>query len=331
MVGGDGVDRAVGEPRFHRRHVGVGTQGRVDLERGVERLTLAVGEREVVRRDLGRDRDAPVLRVAHEVDGGRGRQVEEVDGRAGELGEQDVPGDDGRFGRLRPARDPEAAGPRAFVHVPAGGERRVFGVLGDDGAGQRMGVLERAPHDAGVGDTSTVVGEDADTEGVELPHRRELPAATTLGDAARRHHVARRLAACGEHGRDDGGVVERRLRVRHGDDGGEASESGGAGAGFDRLRLFVAGLAQVGVQVDEAGHDEAPGGVEYGRAFDTPAHGGDDAALDEDVRDPVAGRVDDASAFDHELVRTVRQPDLPSRGVTRGPPSVRRPRWRPVP
>ena len=87
----------------------------------------------------------------------------------------------------------------------------------------------------------------------------------------------------------------------------------------------------MGVQVDEARHDEATGGVEHGRAFDTPPHRGDDAALDEDVRDPVAGRVDDASAFDHELVRTVRQPDLPSRAATRGPPSALRPRWRPVP
>ena len=165
---------------------------------------------------------------------------------------------------------------------------------------------------------------------MELPHRRELLAATTLRDAARRHHVTRGLAAGGEHRRDHGGVVERRLRVRHGHDGGEASEGGGAGAGLDRLGLFVAGLAQVGVQVDEARYDEAAGGVEHGRALDAPSHCGDDAPLDEDVGDPVAGRVDDASAFDHELVRTVRQPDLPSRGGTRAPPSAPQRRWRPV-
>ena len=37
VVGGDGVDRAVGEPRFDRGDVGVGAQRRVDLEHGVER------------------------------------------------------------------------------------------------------------------------------------------------------------------------------------------------------------------------------------------------------------------------------------------------------
>ena len=35
VVGGDGVDRAVGEPRLHRVDVGVGAQGRVHLEQGV--------------------------------------------------------------------------------------------------------------------------------------------------------------------------------------------------------------------------------------------------------------------------------------------------------
>ena len=49
----------------------------------------------------------------------------------------------GRLGRFRAARDPEAARPRAFVHVAPAGERRVLGVLGDDRTRERAGVLER--------------------------------------------------------------------------------------------------------------------------------------------------------------------------------------------
>jgi hypothetical protein len=92
--------------------------------------------------------------------------------------------------------------------------------------------------------------------------------------------TSHRFAARGEDGRDDGSIVERWLGVGHGDDGRESSERGGAGAGFDRLRLFVARLAQVRVQVDQARHDHAAGGVEHGRAFDAPSHRGHDSALD---------------------------------------------------
>ena len=43
---------------------------------------------------------------------------------------------------------------------------------------------------------------------------------------------------------------------------GEPAERGGPGAGLDRLGLLLAGLAEVGVQVDEAGRDDAAAGVE---------------------------------------------------------------------
>jgi hypothetical protein len=216
------------------------------------------------------------------------------------------------------------------VHVAPAGERRIFGVLRDDCARECSRVLERAPHDAGLADARPVVGEDPDAERVQLPHRRELLAAAALGDAARRRNVAHGFAARREHGRDDGGVVQRRFGVGHGDDRGESSERGGAGAGFDRLRLFVSRLAEVGVQVDEARHDHAAGGIEHGRAFDAPRHRGHDTALHEHVGHPVAGRVDDAPAFDHELVGTVRQRDLPTRAATTARPSAPRPRWRPA-
>ena len=41
----------------------------------------------------------------------------------------------------------------------------------------------------------------------------------------------------------------------HGADGGEAARGRGAGAGGDRLLVLAPRLAQVGVQVDEAGAD----------------------------------------------------------------------------
>ena len=102
------------------------------------------------------------------------RQVQHVVAATGEAREREVAGDDRRLGLGGPARDAEPRRPRALVHVTAADQRRVLGVLRDHGAGQRRGVLERAPHDLRVGDAVTVVGEDAHAEVVQLAQRREL-------------------------------------------------------------------------------------------------------------------------------------------------------------
>ena len=107
VVGGDGVDGAVGEAVPDGGDVTVGAQGRVHLEHGVEARALGVGEREVMGRGLARDRQPAGLGRAHEVDGLRRAHVEEVHARAGQRAELDVARhDDGLRGR-RPSGDAE--------------------------------------------------------------------------------------------------------------------------------------------------------------------------------------------------------------------------------
>ncbi len=250
----------------------------------------------MVRCDLGGDGQAPLLRVAEELDGRGGRDVEDVQGCPGQRDEQAVAGDDRRFGDRGPAGDPEAARPLPLVHVPATAEARVLGVLADDGPRQRLGVLEGPAHHPGRLDAGPVVGEEAHAERVELPHRGERGAGPALRDAAGGVHVAHRLRAGAEDGRDDGRVVEGRLGVGHGDERGVAAERGGARARLDRLGFLVAGLAQVRVQVDEAGRDDAAVRVEDAVGVESRPDGGHDAVLDTDVGGPLTGRVDDATA-----------------------------------
>ena len=57
-------------------------------------------------------------------------------------------------------------------------------------------------------------------------------------------------------------VVERRLGVGHAADGGEPPRHRGRGAGGDRLFFLIAGLAEVNVNVDQAGRDETAGRVD---------------------------------------------------------------------
>ena len=61
VVGRDAVDRPVGERAAQRLDVLGLAQGRVHLARGVVAEQRLVGEQQVVRRDLGRDRDAARL------------------------------------------------------------------------------------------------------------------------------------------------------------------------------------------------------------------------------------------------------------------------------
>ena len=78
MVGGDGVDGAVGEAALDRVDVGVGAKRRVHLEHRVEARAALVGEGEVVRRRFGRDREPTRLGRAHELDRTGGGHVQEV-------------------------------------------------------------------------------------------------------------------------------------------------------------------------------------------------------------------------------------------------------------
>ena len=170
---------------------------------------------------------------------------------------------------------PEPAGDLALVHLRALGEPRLLGVLGDD-AVEGLDVLQGAAHQQRVGDALAVVGEDPHPRG-GVGHRAELGqllAAQADGDRADRVDVAvAGLAAEAPDLLDDAGGVGDRVGVGHRVHGGEAAERGGPGAGLDGLGVLAAGLAQVGVQVDQAGQRDQPVGVDDRRR---PVSGGAD-------------------------------------------------------
>ena len=95
VVGGDEVERAVGEAGPQRVAIGRAAERRRDDEAGARgriRVVVAVvGQGEVVRAGLGGDADAGRLRAADLLERRRRREVDDMDRRAGHPGERERP------------------------------------------------------------------------------------------------------------------------------------------------------------------------------------------------------------------------------------------------
>ena len=293
-----------------RAAVAVGSGVRV---RGRE-ADLLMGEGEVVRRDLGGDVHAALACGADQRDRAGGGDVGDVQVRPGQVREGDIARDERLLGAGGAAAQTEPGGDPALVHLPLVNERRVFAVLRDrQPEGAR--VLQRVAHQPRVGNGVAVVGERDDAGLRQLAGGRELLAGAVARDAAERQHAHGGVfLGLAQHGLDGGAAVERRVRVRHRADGGEATARGRGRAAGDRLLVFEAGLAQVDVQVHEAGRHDQPGRVDAVRLDHrvalVRADARDAAVDDHDVGDAVApeGRVDHAAVVDGERAHETASP-----------------------
>ena len=148
------------------------------------------------------------------------------------------------------------------------------------------GVLQRPAHDQRIVHAAAVVGEHPHLGG-RAGHRAQLRhplAAQPDGDRADRVHVDEpHLGAAAAHVQRDHVGVDHGIGVGHREHRGEAAERGGSRARRDRLGLLAAGLPQVGVQVDEAGQQDEPVGVERVLGGEPGSDLGDHAVLHEDV------------------------------------------------
>ena len=161
--------------------------------------------------------------------------------------------------------------------------------------------------------------------------------ASSLPSRADRYGPGRADVAAGALGQvedlaDDRGRVRRGLGIGHRHDRRVTAERGGTSAGLDRLGFFGPGLAQMGVQVDQAGRDDAAARVEHDGARPAAAQprldGSHDLTFHQHVGAPAPGGVDHRAAPQQYLPFT-RQPGPPIRVVGRARPCARLRRWPP--
>ena len=164
VVGGDGVDGAVGDPGQQRQRVVARGKRRVDpgspvvgkrrVQRGLEvvrrggRLVPGegaitghpgIGHGQVVRRHVAGDGQVALLGASHGFQRGGGREVGQVQPRAGLGGQRDVALHHGQLGAGRPAGEPRrvAVGRHASAsRLPAAGPRHARSAAGPAAPGR---------------------------------------------------------------------------------------------------------------------------------------------------------------------------------------------------
>ena len=165
------------------------------------------------------------------------------------------------FGFRRHAAQAELESCWPGVHAGALGQAGVFGML-DDAEADAGCSGEGLAHHAIFEDGVAVVGDGDGAGGFERGEVVECFAFGTAGGCGDGEDADARAAFGGEHPAGDFGRVVDGNGVGHGRDGGESACGCCGGAGGDGFFVALAGLAEMDVNVDEAGCDDEAGGVE---------------------------------------------------------------------
>ena len=257
VVGRDHVDRAVAKAVDAGLPVRFLAQRRVHAAAAVVADHPFVRRADVVWRSLRRHADAARLRLAHKLHAAPRGDMAQVNPLALRLRNQNVAGDHHFLRRARRARQAELGGDKALVHHAVADEVLILAVAHNEQA-EVIGVLHRQPEQVRIGDRLAVVGNRDDAGFLHPADLRHLHAGEPLGDRADRvnvHAAALRLGLLDDVARHRRVVVDR-LGVGHAADRREAAVRRRARAGDDILFVFLTGVAQMAVHVDEARRDD---------------------------------------------------------------------------
>lgn len=299
MVAGEDGDGAVGDAFEEGVHILRGPQRRVHFVVGVEAAHCFVGEGDVVRADFSGDGDAASARPPQDADAACRREVLAVDVSAGEFGELGVALDDDFFAERGPAGQAERGAHVAFVHDAFADEVDVLAMV-HDGEVEHFGVFQGAPHEFVVLDATAVVGEGDDARFGHRADGGEFFAREAFGDGPGWEDVDASFGAgFVQYPPDHAGAVDGGGGIGHANDAGEAARCRCFRAAADGFLCGLPRLAEVDMDVDQAGRDDEPGAVDFldGIAKGNSGVIGDAAVDDQEVGDfvTVIGRVDNAA------------------------------------
>ena len=230
--------------------------------------------------------------------------MRDVKVRARHLRQDHIAGDHRLFRCRRDAGQAEERGVEAFVHDAAIGEVRIL-LVRDDRHPQHRAVFQRAPHELRIGDRLAVIADRDASRRSQIRELRQLLAFQTFADGTDGIHATRAVPRrLGDDHLGDRPLVVRRNRVRHRAHRRVPARHCRPSSGRDRLFMFLAGLAQMGVQIDETGHDHQTAGIDgFGGRLQLLADFADRIVGDQDISfgvEPLT-RIDDAPASDQQV------------------------------
>ena len=246
----------------------------------------------MVGTDLGGHRKPPFFGLADQRHAARGAEVGHVEPSASRPGQGDIPGYHGFFRRRWDAVQAQVGRHRTFSHDPVARQRLVLAVVAD-GQAQVQAVDQGQAHQIGVVHRVAVIAESHHTGAGQFFHLRQFVTLALLGDTADRQYADQRILAgflLDEF--DHRGVVDGRVGVGHGAEGGKPALGRGLGAGGDGLFILEARFPKMAVQVDEPRAGHKAGAVNdlaaVGDAVNPQPTGGDDLPVaKQDVAYPV--------------------------------------------
>jgi hypothetical protein len=193
---------------------------------------------------------------------------------------------------------------------------------------ERFDVLQGAPHQHGIRDALTVIGEDPNPSS-GLSHRPEfgeLAATESHRDGTNRVDIAKASAPPQvPHLLYDTSGVGDRVGVGHRMDRGEATNSRGRRSGGNSLGVLAAGFSQMRMQIDQAWECNEPEGIDHLGIGVCPRRGVGPYCSNESVseEDVLSFAAEDAGAFDQEArLRTIARHCAPPSAESL-PPSKR--------
>src|SRR5258708_8257996 len=182
VIGGDGIDGAVGQASEKGFAVRVRGERRIHFEAGIV-LDILVDEREVVGGDFAGYAETALLGPADLFEGSFRGEMRDVEPRAGKFGKLNVARNANGFRSGRHALQAEARGGDAFAHDGAGGKRNIFGVF-HDGKIERATVVHDLTSEFCGGDGFSIVGDSDDAGFLHGRDFRDVPSFAANGSGA---------------------------------------------------------------------------------------------------------------------------------------------------
>ena len=223
VTGDDDINRAVGNAADQRQPVFFAAQRRRQLGEGAVVFDIVLVEHEMRRRNAAGDFQAAGFGGAHRVNAFGRRNLRDVVAAAGQFDQPQVAVDHRRFRRCRNAGQAEPRRQLALMHDAGALQILIHGVLHDERVKGR-GIGQGAAHGQRVHDGAVAVGE-GDSPG--LAQQADFGHPLALAAARQRRHRVHadngRVAGAPRNEIDQRRIVDHRIGVRHGDDGGDAA------------------------------------------------------------------------------------------------------------